>query len=421
MDQDSVDLLNQLLIDRIRSIRETVPRPPRGRGHRLVDLVQETLSALDGQRQDIVNHLGSASGDEQGALGRRLLRLLSHVGIVGWQAPFLDDVGRRDLPVGLLQAVESLIEALLTHRVDPTVHVDEHHMYSTLDLVSATNDTLSSLDIQFEDPRPVIFLLPMADPHNALLIPILAHEVGHAAIEQNDLGSQLLQRVDRNALDRLFRESLEQAPDAAPSKWQMQLVYWIDELLCDALATVLTGPSFLFASIVFLPAPELGQLGTHPYPSDRVALTLKQLHDLGWREHLENIAPNITRWAEDLRQPIDTTDPRERFLRGAIDILEPALLDVAREHVRHALRPKAFQEIEDELDERVDVGIPPAQLTSGAPASPWAIILSAWLNRIRALDDRPDALAQATADRVFNAFVLKAIEMSRITTLWENA
>jgi hypothetical protein len=82
-------------------------------------------------------------------------------------------------------------------------------------------------------------------------MPILAHEVGHTAVEQNSLGSKAFKRVDAVRLNTLFDDCLQAAGNPPPGPWQVQLFRWMDELLCDALATVLTGPSLLFASATF--------------------------------------------------------------------------------------------------------------------------------------------------------------------------
>ena len=98
--------------------------------------------------------------------------------------PFLRDVERRDLPAGLHVAIDTTIDQLLSEGGDPIVHMDDEYMYSTLDLRRALNQEPDEM------VSPIVFFLPATDPFNVLLLPIIAHEVGHGAIRQADLGSQ---------------------------------------------------------------------------------------------------------------------------------------------------------------------------------------------------------------------------------------
>ena len=264
-----------------------------------------------------------------------------------------------------------------------------------------------------------MFFLPSTDPTNALLLPVLAHEVGHAAIDQADLGSEVLAKADLKALDALLDECLSAAGENDPTPWKLRLFRWLEEVLCDALAAILTGPSFLFASAVFLPAPDEGAVGTHPFPCDRIQMTLRVLGRRNWRPLLEAHAPRITAWLEGLDQPIDISSPMERFLREGIRILEPALVEIAEDYVSGSLDPNEFDGIQSFLAERLHAGIPPAEI-GGTPTLPWAVVLAAWLHRIREHGDEPVSLVTATVDADYNASILKAIEMSRILDLWRN-
>jgi hypothetical protein len=265
---------------------------------------------------------------------------------------------------------------------------------------------------------PIVLFLPNMDPFNALLLPILGHEVGHPAIEEQGLVSTVLARSDVGALNTLLDECMTAAKETDATSWQVQLFGWLEELMCDALATVLTGPSLLLASALFLPAPDHGVLGTHPFPCDRTRMALRLLDELGWRDVLLDHAPGITSWLEGLERPIDVTVPRERFLREGVRLLEPGLFTLARERVSNPLVPDAFVNVHSFLEQLLSVGIPPAEI-SGEPVDPWAAVLAGWIHQIRERGDEPCSLAAATSDREFNRSILKAIEMSRILQLWK--
>jgi hypothetical protein len=419
VDQGSLGLVVGLLNDRIGAVRRVQPRIEGGRGQQLLALVESMLVGVERERDRLLKELAAATDDDEAAvLGRMLLRLLSQVRGFSMLTPYLADVGRVDLPMGLVQSIEILIESLLPEGADPVVHLDEHHMYSTLDLLSLTESVRVALGVTGEPtPAPIVFFLPGTDPNNALLLPILGHEVGHPAVDQARLMPTVLDRASLDALNTLLDDCMNAAGETDATPWQIRLFHWLEELMCDALATVLTGPSFLFASAVFLPAPDEGVLGTHPFPSDRIGMTLRLLDALGWRNLLTVHAPGITAWLEGLDQPIGAAAPRERFLREGVRLLEPALFEVAREHVSGDLEPNEFDNIQSFLAELLHAGVPPAEI-SGKAVPPWAAVLAAWLHRVREHGDVPATLIAAVADREFNASILKAIEMSRILSLW---
>lgn len=97
-------------------------------------------------------------------------------------------------------------------------------------------------------------------------------------------------------------------------------------LVCDALALALTGPSFLYASAAFLPAPSPGAMGSHPYAADRLRLSLEQLKALGWGDYLAAATPTILMWVKSLQSatPPPAT-PQEEFMRARSRYSPPRL------------------------------------------------------------------------------------------------
>jgi hypothetical protein len=419
VDQNSLALVATSLADRIEAIRLAKPSAIEGRGRNVVILIESMLKAAEQERDRITAELAGASASEAEALGRKLLRLLAQVTSFSTLTPFLADVGRRDLPIGLLQIADVLVEALLPGGADPVIHLDEHHMYSTLDLEALATPTLTALGYDAViDNVPLVLFVPAIDPNNALLMPILAHEIGHAAVEASSLGSTTLAAADLDPLNALLDECLRAAGDPDPGPWQVQLFGWIDELLCDALALVLTGPSFLFAASAFLPAPQAGTVGSHPFPSDRIGFALKALEALGWEPTLRDRVPYLMTWLSEIATVgASPTDPKERFLREGLRTLEDAILTTARGHVRHALTAEVFDNLDSRVMQLIDLAIPPAQV-GVEPVPPWMVVLAGWLHRFAQEGDRAETLAVATADRSFNQYILKAIEMSRVVALW---
>jgi len=421
MDQQSLELLETLLTDRLARIEAICSAASPGRGHRMIALARIISSSLAGEKDRVVqSYTAAGSDDERRAVLRRLLRLLQLSEVLSLLKPYVDDIGRRDVPLGLWRMIDLMIAGLLPNGADAIIHFDDHHMYATADLAAGVATVLSTLGTAYADPiRPVVFFVPGTDPTNALLLPILAHEVGHTAVEQANLGSATLSKVDITALNQLFDKSLKAAGNPPPGPWQVQLFRWVDELLCDALATVLTGPSLLLSSAMFLPAPNPGALSSHPFPADRLRLSLEQLDRLGWLPLVTSVAPGIVQWLRGLQVPTPSDPPRQEFLRGAIEILKPAIFEVSENHVREPLNPVAFTAVQTDLVALLTDGIPVAEV-SGSAVQPWAIVLAAWLSQIGLRGDAPRSLASATADRQFNSLVHKSIELSGILTIWKS-
>ena len=419
MDQDGFKLTAGRLTDRLLRIEQFLPVDDPRRGASIFDLVRQLVSGLAVARDVVAADFQAATQQrEQEVLGRKLLRLTQQSEILALLTPFIEDVDRQGVPLGLLQIIDVLIEALLPDGADPIVHLDARYMYSTLDLVRVVQPTLGALGVlPSAGLRPVVFFLPAGDPSNALLMPILAHEVAHAAVERKNLGSEVLRRVDASKLNVLFASCLARAPKADPGRWQIGLFRWLDELICDAIATALCGPSMLFASAAFLPASDPGTLGSHPFPAHRIQLCIEQLVQLGWSEVVSGTCPQTLAWLQTLSAPPPSGDPYEDFLRGSIEIVKEPTFEVAKASARSQLDPVTFQGLSKPLCELMREGIPPAQVDDAAP-DPWAITLAAWIHQFDRMGDSPETLASAVADGPFNEFVHKSIEMARVLQLW---
>lgn len=419
MDRQSVALIARSISDRVEGIRHAGPSVPPARGRTVVEVVEEVLAAVEHERDRIIAEIATASDAEADALGRRLLRLLKHVTSFSTLTPYLADVGRRDVSLGLLLTSDVVVDSLLPAGADAVIHLDEHHMYSTLDLRAITKEPLAALGGSSAiGTIPLILFVPAIDPRNALLMPILAHEVGHSAIEEANLGSSALAQADLTYLNELLDECLREAGEPDPAPWHVRLFSWIDELLCDALAIVLTGPSFLFAAAEFLPAPQAGSLGAHPFPADRIRFALESLREIGWGDVIDDRCPNLIAWlANIVTTTPEPSEPQEKFLRLGLRSLESTILAIARQHVTDALTPNEFANLDSRVNELVDAAIPPSQV-GVEPVPAWMIVLAGWLYRLAGEGDAAETLAKATGDAEFNEYLLKAVEMSRVTALW---
>jgi len=408
----SLGFLGRLVEERAQRILTRL-EAKRGRGSTFAAAFSTVCEDLIAQGQAAQSGASPTGKDFEVAV-REMLRTLQQLDILySVVAHFEADVGRRDLPVGLLYLVDELVKDLLPQSADPLIHLDDRHMYSTLPILETLPgllkpDTVTGI-------HPVAFNLPGLDPNNAMLAPILAHEVGHTSWRQG-IASELDQETDQAAVKGALDIAVSKGVDA--SELTKMYASWGQELMCDVLAATLTGPSFLFASGVFLPGPGHAVLGTHPYPQDRVALTLRILERFDWIECIERQAPKTLQWFVDLAgRPELSGHPAETALRDSMSLIEPALLKVAENLCTKRLTASAFVERETELADFHRLQIPPAVL-SGEASSPWLIICSTWMNEIVRFGDDPVALPRIAVDDRANRFSLKAVELAAIASCW---
>jgi hypothetical protein len=411
---DDLRFLAALVKERSDRLRDAL-QDRRGRGSTFASTFVGVCDQLSKVAVESLNE-EPRTGRELQVRVRGLLRSRQQLGLMyRVVAHFENDIGRRDLPVGLLYLIDEIVRDLLPQSADPLVHLDDRYMYSTLPLLETLPELLKPEAI--DHPHPVAFNLPGLDPANAMLAPILAHEVGHTSWRQGT-ATILDSRIDEQAV----RDALDPAISAGEDPADLAKTYasWCQELMCDALAATLTGPSFLFSSAVFLPAPGLGGLGSHPYQRDRIALTLRILERYGWTETLERLSPRTLAWCTDLvSRPELSGHPRETALRNAMAVVESELLQVAEDQCSTRLRVEDFVGVEAVLLQHIEAQVPPVELAN-APATPWMIVCGAWFGEIAARGDDPSALPLIAADSRVNRFALKAVELAAIAASWSD-
>lgn len=387
----------------------------RGRGSTFAEIFVGVCDELSKTASDAVE----SEPEDARALDvavRSLLRAKQHLDLLYVVVTrYQDDVGRRDLPVGLLYLIDEVVRDLLPQHADPLIHLDDRYMYSTLPLLETLPALLKPASVKH--PHPVAFNLPGLDTGNAMFAPILAHEVGHTAWRQSTAAA-LDARIDHNAVKQVLQAAVTAGVDG--NELASSYANWAQELMCDALAATLAGPSFLFASAVFLPAMGIGGLGSHPYPRDRVALTLRILEKYDWTDAMSRLAPATLDWCRDLAsRPELSGHPAEVALREAMTLVEPAMIEVAEAHCANRLTAAAFTTAEAELFEHLAVEVPPA-LLSGEPSSPWLVICGSWFHEIKAAADDPSALPLIATDARVNRFAMKTVELAAVASVWRD-
>lgn len=423
MDNHTFNLLRGAVAGQIGQLTEVLDRTATGqRGSTFAIFVRRHLHAIEERASSIETAFAGASTPVKPALGIalarcRLLLTQLHSELV----TYCFDIGRQDLPAGLLYLVDLLIDDLLKASADPLIHLNDRYMYSTQRILHRWENLSTHLGITWKEPaEPVIFNLPGLDPGNAFLAPVIAHEVGHSVIQRHDLVLELLGRLDASEI-QILKETYRSADDDADVKVaQEQFQFWAEELMCDALATELTGPSFMFSVAVFFPASSAGASGPrHPDPSQRFCQTLEQLASAGWEEPLQAACPGVFAWLKTLPTvpPIVPSTPRETFLRGLVDVARPHIIQVARDYVTARMTAETFTPVGERIRALLAAGVPPGELDS-KPVPPWQIIVAAWFYALEVHGDTPEGLVAAVEDGGLSRFTLKSVEMSRVMDLW---
>lgn len=425
MDADTFGLLAEAVEGqavRLRAVLDDIA--PQQRGSSFAAFVRRHLEAIEQMAAAVVAAFPQAPDPATPILGNKLSRcrgMLSdlHSELVTYSG----DIGRRDLPSGLLYLVDSLIDDLLMARADPLFHLDGRYMYSTQRVLDRWKPLSTQLGVVWAEPaEPVIFNLPGLDPGNAFFSPVLVHEVGHSVIQRHDLVLDLLGQLDTTAVRAIEDAYTAADPNADVRGAQDQFQLWAEELLCDALATELTGPSFIFSVAVFFPASAAGQSGPHhPDPAQRFEQTLDQLGSAGWDSALAARCPSVFAWLNTLPAvpPMLPSTPRDLFLRSLVELARPRIIDVARHHVTATMTWDSYIRSADQLESLLAAGIPPAGL-DGEPVPPWNVVAAVWLYALSVHGDTPEGLVLAVKDQKLSRFALKTIEMSRVADLWRS-
>jgi len=408
---------------------------PQGRGATLSSVLLKQTEQAALRRAEIFAPAQDASDlEELYRLSRRQHRLFAALdGIYQNLAWCSDAIGRQDIPVGLLHLIDTLAEQVLHVRIDALVILDPVNMYRCIQKLEVINsDEIEDVDADLEQPlgggddqsppdRLLIFLLPALDACNMLLSPIITHEAAHSCVDddsaegaEQSLASLVLSPIDADGSQGIV-------PNDSTIISSVQ--DWVEELLCDAVATAITGPSHVFALAAFLPALTADGTESHPPTSYRIAACLKILDALGWTPFLQEKLEGMIDWMEGIHATYRAreNDTLTSALVGAADFLSEEIAKVALAFTQsnHFRYRESLDPVLDAAVEALSEDIPPVEYESN-PIDSWTIVLAGWMHLIRELGI-PDALAAAPTDVGTNNMLLKAIELSSIQRLWQQS
>lgn len=429
----SLNLLRERTRTRLIIARRHIEALPAGRGGEWKALLLHVLSEFDRDLKATEEQLTKAGNypEESAELVRQtaslhLARTQALLDTLHFSvATYRSAVARSDVPVGLQHLIDVLIEDIVIDPGDPIIHLDARNMYSTIDLAGPLNQLITALEpphTLYTGPHPIAFHLPALDPNNVLLSPVLAHEVAHTAVNRNlmqELLNQLPSIPEGISLQREFAAYESAAGSEAAANLRAAFQSWMAELICDATAVALTGPSFLFAFTAFAAPNSSAPAGaTHPETHDRIRYALELVDMLGWTEFITARAPGLMAWLETTgNSPVLAGSTEETFLRTAMEATKVLRRDVAFGHISNKLVPAGQEARLEAAAGWLVQGVPLIDIEDEA-LKPWEAVLAGWLAAIRTHGDDSSSIALAAGDPDYNAVIVKALEYSQIVSAW---
>jgi hypothetical protein len=366
----------------------------------------------------------------------RNLRLFTQLGRALHMAlPWLDASARSRLDLGTLCFVDEMALAIVGNGVETVVVPDSEYMYSTLSwpFRLVVRERLKT-DVA-HGTRPIVLFFPLKEANSALFDALFAHELGHAAADEHQLVSKVVDPLAGEA-DYLTGLAAATAHIHATFGWDQnrseafaraRLRQWTEELLCDALALGYLGPSYLFAFTGFVLATSWSDpQPKHPQPTLRVSMLIDQIKASGWDAVIQTARPELWNWFEWVQStPTPTLTPDNQFLRDMVVKQASKIAEVANSRLgAQAYLPATHAGVADDLSELLAHRILPAE-HQGVAVDRRNIMLSAWLFALTTQPngdpraDGPDALPAALDETAFQRFIAKAFEMSTVFETWK--
>jgi hypothetical protein len=352
-----------------------------------------------------------------------------HSGL-GW----LDAASDPPLDLGTRYLVDRITARLVIGQAEVTVVAATDRSYATV-----TNPRMPVFWLSgakpLDDDLAIVVFVPRREQRSGLLHPLVIHELGHAANGQHNLTVQVLEKASK---DRRLESMAEAAKNhatasdgseasadnvsAAVDAIRARLAAWIEEAVCDAFATLLLGPTYLYSFMAIVGTSDLDTAGDeHPPTRLRIRLLLEQLDDLGWKDVLAEASPEIDGW---FRQ---TASEGRHYGEADVDFCVDALVRMADEirktvalHVGAlTFRASDFLPLQQEITALLDAGIPPSQTLDRKSIGRADIILGSWLFAVKKQGGDLDALATAPDVPELARLLPKALQDVALLEAWE--
>ncbi len=381
----------------------------------------------------ISNHLGRVRADFAAALDDtvRSTVFIHAQGVLGWlrgqQAviTWLRFADRSPLDLGTRYFVDGVARRIVSQHVEVTVVAVDDLSYATFSNPYKPEITRWATAPPADAPAVVVVFIPKREERSGLLHPLIVHELGHAADgERNIVENLVIQARADQAFETAFQTasaslgatlgiSTREAGDSLAAR----LESWCAEAFCDALATLILGPTYLYAFASEVTAGDLDTAAPrHPPPNARVHAILQMLDSNGWSTPMQAADPSLDSWLRAHASSSGTYEPADAYLLSALASLQPAVTAAAVSELQDA--PFAPTPDLTQVQALLAAGIPPAQLDDRRAAPREAIILAGWWAAIAQGGSGTKGLARAPETAELAAILPAALELAALTDAW---
>lgn len=405
------------------------------RGSALIEHIDYTTSGLRSRIDELEQEFHGADSDlSRQEVFKKLRLVASYAHFMRRSLPWLEDAKDPPLELGALYFIDHLSEQMLGEVADvvPTRAAE----YSTEQ--QPFRPLFSDLKLT-PDPkarRAIILNFPALESGSFPLLPLFGHEIGHTVITKYNL---LNLALAKSRAESDFAEAIE---SSKAKLMQMQqgigthranlivkerLENWTTELLCDQLAMQYLGPSYLLAFGAYvLPLSWNAPGPRHPPTTFRVAHLLKMVVGTQWEAVMRERMPVSFAWLEEVAAAPHGLLPPLSSLLDALDLA----FDNFSATVSDSLGSNVYTVDEylapaAQLDEQLLHEVLPVQHPETRKAfDPRAILISGWLSLQEESSqaeagETPATLCSALSRSESNAFFTKALELSRVLSVWE--
>jgi hypothetical protein len=341
---------------------------------------------------------------------------------------WLDAASDPPLDLGTRYLVDQLAARLVASEAELTVVAGERS-YGKVTNPLAPVFALSGAGAPPEELAIVVFV-PRREQRSGLLHPLLIHELAHAADDRHQLVAEVLKAATEDKEFMAAMTSAAQAQSKATGQDEAAIIQgigvriaaWVEEAICDAVATQLLGPTYLYAFMAIVGTSDLDRAGDeHPPTRQRIGLLLSQLDALGWADLMAEASGEILEWFRQTAEHQHAyDDPEEQFCVAALGRLAESIHRVAASHVDGlSFKAENFTPVQTEVQELLRAGIPPSQALDRSRIDRAAIILGSWLFAIEREGSDLAALAQAPGVDELARLLPKALQDAALLEAWE--
>lgn len=409
-------------------------REERERGAALIRHISHTTHGLETQIELVEKEFEAASNDIDQEEAIKKIRLWTgYAHFMRRALPWLEDARDPPLDLGAIYFIDEMAGALVGGRVDviPTrsgEYSTERRPFEPL---------FGDLELSREDGSiPIILNFPALEASSFPLLPLFGHELGHTAVQENELVRRTLEVANREAA---FEGAVQKSSQLLAAQMKInntrariiineRLENWTEELLCDQLALQYLGPTFLLTLAAYLVPLSWNAPGPrHPPTTVRIAHLLAWVAATPWKGLLAARIPASLTWLERVAatsHPLGIEPPLLEILR-ATDLLRSHVSETVSTYLgSRVYNANEYLGRSAHLDELLRYEVLPVQHpTTGVAFEGRAIAMAGWLSLYEGLqgdrdEETPVALCRVLAETDSHAFFVKALEMSRVLRIW---